>query len=62
MDENEFEFEGVNLVAAIAEGVSGCDGCYFDDKGDSCSTANRPFCYKFYRLDGRNVIFVEKHP
>ena len=59
MDENEFEFEGVNLVAAIADG---CDGCYFDDKGDSCSTADRPFCYKFFRLDETHVIFVEKHP
>lgn len=60
MDENEFEFDGVNLVAETAEEMSGCDGCYFDDKGDSCSTADRPFCHRFFRLDETQVIFVEK--
>ena len=60
MDENEFEFDGVNLVAENAEEMSGCDGCYFDDKGYSCSAAGRPFCHRLFRLDETQVIFVEK--
>lgn len=31
MNENEFEFEGVSLVARIVNEMAGCDGCYFND-------------------------------
>lgn len=60
MDESEFEFDGVNLVAENAEEMYGCDGCYFDDNGYSCSTTGRPFCHRLFRLDETQVIFVEK--
>ena len=60
MNENEFEFEGVSLVAKLTEEMYGCDGCYFDDNGVRCSTTGRPFCHRYFRLDQTQVIFVEK--
>ena len=59
MDENEFEFEGKTYVA---------EHCSDDDCGEAdgnkCSffklNCVRFNCIPEYRIDGRNVIFVEK--
>lgn len=57
-NENEFEFMGVAYKAV--DSASNCDGCSFSERAIPCISA--PDCRRSYRDDGRNVIFVEKHP
>lgn len=56
MDENEFEFNGLTYVAKCGDDCSGCSM----DADDTCYAA--PRCASSERKDGREVIFVEKHP
>lgn len=58
-NENEFELDGVLYVAR--EGGFNCYGCAFLDDDERC--VESPSCRKSHgRMDGRNVIFVEKRP
>ena len=63
MDENEFYINGVKYSAVEAKRSShdnliGCDGCELERL--ECPLLSRPKCNKGDRLDGRDVIFVEK--
>jgi len=60
MDENEFEFDGNKYVAKESSGK--CDGCSFNGDGGDCEAWSDeiPRCAKVSRMDGRDVIFVEK--
>lgn len=55
MDENEFEYDGKVYVTAPDDGEFFCNGCAFESY--SCPDAE---CRPKHRVDGRNVIFVEK--
>lgn len=57
MDENEFEIDGNVYVAEPEGGDFFCGGCAFESS--SCPAME---CRSRLRKDGRNVIFVEKHP
>ena len=59
MDENEFEYEGKTYVTAPDDGEFFCGGCAFES---SRCIGIIPECRPRFRIDGRNVIFVEKHP
>lgn len=56
MDENEFEFEGFTYIA-VDGAQDDCEGCTFLRSG-ACHRI--PYCYPSQRVDGRDVIFVEK--
>ena len=65
MNENEFEADGViysaqPAVRGDADGLIGCDGCAVSYR--LCTEGQRPKCNRGDRLDGKDVIFVEKHP
>ena len=58
-----FDFKGVMLkVEDIGKSVN-CNGCYFDESGRNCLDAYNAvyigYCNGKYRIDGKNVIFVE---
>lgn len=55
MDENEFEIDGKVYVAVPDDGEFFCSGCAFESY-----TCPEIECRPKHRLDGRNVIFVEK--
>lgn len=62
MNENEFEFDGVLLIAVDAKPYLGCLHCSFYMKPcasliKSCAI---PPCQDWKRSDERDVIFVEK--
>lgn len=59
MSENKFNIGGVAYIATRCDG-GGCDGCAFSYFDSRCVSA--PPCAKEQRKDGRDVIFVEKHP
>ena len=58
-----FDFNGVKLQVKDTCRKISCDGCYFDEYERDCSYANiqdcTGYCYKPFRSDGKNVIFVE---
>lgn len=59
MNENEFELDGKVYVAVDAE--CGCNGCAFNQVSvRDCNAYAAPYCTRKYRIDNRNVIFVEK--
>lgn len=58
MDENEFESNG-SMFYAKHNDSDNCDGCAFLS-GRECSEFSAP-CEGCKRVDGKNVIFVEKH-
>lgn len=60
MDENEFEFDGNKYVAE--ESSVRCEGYQFNGEGGDCEAWSDeiPCCAKTSRMDGRDVIFVEK--
>lgn len=66
-NENEFEFLDQTYQAKEVDLSSGCNGCEIWTISNGC-LANTlteeifPPCDQGYRADGRNVIFVEKHP
>lgn len=60
MDENEFEIEGVVYMAEDARVGGSCNGCAFFVPMTWCGRPNS--CSQGTRIDGRNVIFVEKQP
>ena len=65
MNDNEFYINGVKYSAVEAtrskhDNLISCDGCELERF--ECSMLRRPKCNKGDRLDGRDVIFVEKHP
>jgi hypothetical protein len=60
MDENEFELNGIQYVAVEDIYNEGCDSCSFNIQNTGCAFA--PTCFEDERIDGRDVIFVEKHP
>ena len=64
MDVNEFEIDGKVYVTAPDDGEFFCDGCSFDWGEGYCGAWSDeiPRCSKVSRMDGRDVIFVEKHP
>ena len=61
MDENEFEFEGKTYVAehCSADDCGSTDGKQCSFISLDCGQFN---CFPECRVDGRNVIFVEKQP
>lgn len=56
MDENEFEIDGTHYIA-VDGGNDDCTGCAFA-RSSACHTA--PCCWPSQRIDGRDVIFVER--
>ena len=58
VDDNEFELNGVQYVAVEDDGNEGCNQCSFNMAGTGCAFA--PPCIEDERVDGRNVIFMEK--
>lgn len=56
MNENEFDYGGKHYEAIPSNGAL-CNGCQMNS-ARLCSTA--PSCSAATRLDGRDVIFVEK--
>lgn len=60
MDEDEFELNGIQYVAVEDIYNEGCDSCSFNIQNTGCAFA--PTCFEGERIDGRDVIFVEKHP
>lgn len=54
MNENEFEYEGVKLVAIKSPQPEECIGCYFEGIDINCNQAG------FNCQVERNVIFVRK--
>lgn len=58
-NESEIEIDGVKYFSTKTFGA-GCDDCSFlsDEK---CMEPTAP-CMPWQRGDGRDVIFVEKHP
>ena len=67
MDENEFEFCGDTYQAIEVPLSNGCKGCGIWTQTHGCAAnlfkvGSIPDCDPGYRIDGRNVIFVEKHP
>lgn len=59
MDENEFEIGFVRFIAIPSEDMYGleCKDCALRNMTDECEDAK---CRPIDRIDGRNVIFVEK--
>ena len=68
MDENEFELNGIQYVSVEDIYNEGCDSCSFNIQNTGCAFAPpcfeafAPPCLEDERIDGRGVIFVEKHP
>ena len=63
MDEKEFEFNGVVIVAAY--GLNCMDCAMWNVNECVCNTVSKrdfvfPACNNSQRKDGRDVIFVEK--
>jgi len=58
MDDNEFELNGVKYYAVEDVDNEGCDSCSFNMPGTGCAFA--PPCVEDERIDGRDVIFLEK--
>ena len=59
MSENKFNIGGVVYIAAKCE-TRGCDKCAFSYFDIRCVAT--PPCAKEQRKDGKEVIFIEKHP
>lgn len=62
MDENDFEFRGDNFRAIDAKHFFGCMHCsfYMMPCTRFIKNGNIPPCQDWKRIDGRDVIFVEK--
>ncbi len=60
MCENEFEFAGAIYVAVDSPPAKPCERCdlFIDGK---CMNSTEFNCFADFRIDGRNVIFKEKH-
>ncbi len=53
-----FEHEGTMLIVAEDKRDLGCNDCWFGGKTDNVK-CKLPHCNKEYRIDGKDVIFVE---
>ena len=62
MEENEFEFDGKTYVSRHkAKSMSRCQYCAFSMCFECIDDESAiPQCVGCYRIDGRDVIFVEK--
>ena len=62
MGECEFEVGGVVYIAVDAPPVKPCSKCSFfiNDRCAGMLMNAAPDCFGDFRVDGRNVIFVEK--
>lgn len=62
MDDNEFEFEGINFRTVDAKPFFACERCSFHMRPCTKFIKNGdiPPCQDWKRSDGRDVIFVEK--
>lgn len=66
-NENEFEFLYKTYQAKEVGLSNGCNGCGIWTSSNGClanllAGETFPDCDPSYRVDERNVIFVEKHP
>ncbi len=62
MDENEFEMGGVTYISVEAIRNSGrCRYCAFENDLQCLDESMMPECNSEFRVDNKDVIFIEKN-